>query len=246
MSILRFSKTNGFTLVELAIVMMIIGLLIGGILKGQEMLKNAAITATIKQISSYDGAMAAFMDKYGSQPGDMAMARARIPGCTDATNCQNGNGNSIIGTPVIPWNGSASGMATENTQFWKHLALSDFISGINPSYPGVAWGESHPAARLGGGFTAVYGSITNDVASMDGFQIRLQNCLVCGNVETDGGSLGTQPVSPSEAAKIDRKMDDGMPFSGFVRASVWGGNNGCEGTYDETITVKSCVMYFKL
>jgi prepilin-type N-terminal cleavage/methylation domain-containing protein len=75
---------RGFTLVELAIVLMIIGLLIGGILRGQELLKNAKVTATIAQLKSVDAAMTSFRDEYSALSGDMVNPGARIPNCSAA------------------------------------------------------------------------------------------------------------------------------------------------------------------
>ena len=66
------TKQGGFTLVELAIVMVIIGLLIGGILKGQELIKNAAISATAAQIKAFESAFVTFEDIYQAKPGDFA------------------------------------------------------------------------------------------------------------------------------------------------------------------------------
>ena len=95
------STTKGFTLVELAIVMTIIGLLIGGILKGQELIENARVTATIAQVKSYEAATSTFRDRFDALPGDMPSASTRIAGCN--TNCNPGTaagqgGNSIVGT----------------------------------------------------------------------------------------------------------------------------------------------------
>lgn len=245
---------NGFTLVELAIVMMIIGLLIGGVLKGQELIANARVTATISEVTSYQAATLAFQDQYSSLPGDMVNAQSRVPNCTAATNCVNGDGSGIIGRPTS-WQRDSTGTAVpeiETTMYWKHLLLSGFISGVaadaNAGSP--AWGETHPMASIGGGYhlqhtVAVAGS---------GHWLRLQNGIVHGGenvVPADGAGV----VSPLRAAQIDRKMDDGNPNAGIVHA--WGANNasGCgsrgatinnNAQYDETVTQINCYMVFSL
>lgn len=64
------SDIKGFTLVELAIVMTIIGLLIGGVIKGQQLMENAKVSAFIKQTSGYEAALQGFRDIYNYPPGD--------------------------------------------------------------------------------------------------------------------------------------------------------------------------------
>ena len=74
-------QEQGFTLVELAIVMIIIGLLIGGVLKGQQLIENAKVTATISQIKGFQAALNSFRDTYSAMPGDMRNATTRLSGC---------------------------------------------------------------------------------------------------------------------------------------------------------------------
>ena len=79
------SKPNGFALVELAIVITIIGILIGGVLKGQQLIEQARIAGTIQQMRDYKSAVIIFQTKYDALPGDMPDADKRIIGCNNCT-----------------------------------------------------------------------------------------------------------------------------------------------------------------
>ena len=142
---MRKSTTQkGFTLVELAIVMTIIGLLIGGILKGQELMQNARATATIARVRAFESAVTTFRDTYSAVPGDMANASQRLAGCTTQCNPAGGAGlagNNIVGS--LTWaNGGAwanqytaliaanAAVGAETTLFWMHMLLADLITGV--------------------------------------------------------------------------------------------------------------------
>lgn len=230
------NKQGGFTLVELAVVMMIIGLLIGGVLKGQELIENARITSLISQVKAYESATTTFRDTYDALPGDMPLATTRLAGC--AAPCANGNGNAIVGTAGgLGTNQSA--LNTEATQFWRHLLLADLITGVTTSGT-IAWGESHPAARLGGGFHAGHGDGgAGTDRGMIGTAVSLQTTVNA----TPGTTAGANPISPLRAAQIDRRIDDGEADTGSV---IGHGTADCQGTYDEQSDVQDCNLFFRI
>jgi len=161
---------SGFTLVELAIVMVIIGILIGGVLKGMEMRENAQITATIVQSKSYEAATILFFDTYNALPGDMVNASTKLPECT--ANCDPYRpkaGNMRIGNPA--WAASwynqvgysvslpATDEEAEAALYWAHLVKANLVTGLTGNVAdGVetAWGETNPAGKIGGGFVIGY------------------------------------------------------------------------------------------
>jgi prepilin-type N-terminal cleavage/methylation domain-containing protein len=260
-------KQHGFTLVELAIVLMIIGLLIGGVLRGQELLKNAQVTATIQQVKAYQGAWATFNDAYSAIPGDMVLATSRIPDCTAGNDCVNGDGNAMIGTTGTgtaagqPWIDIPNGIATENTQFWKQLALAHLISGVDPSSTTPEWGRSHPVAKMGAGFFINFSNFTglggtgSGTGAVSSHFLVLRNPISCSWSCGGGSSTGLCAITPLQAAQIDRKMDDGMAGTGSVIAVSASWMNGCGNPnsgingpsgYAETISDKACDMMFQI
>lgn len=249
---------GGFTLVELAIVITIIGLLIGGVLKGQEMIQNARVTATIAQVKSYHAAIETFRDRFDNLPGDITAAESRLPGCSAATFCYSGNGNSRIGVGAQPWQSIDATVASENTQFWRHLALADLISGVSNNGNTIAWGQSHPSAPIAGGFHVRLADFTPTYNNLTGTILVLRN-QSDGSWACGGGAAGAVPdcaIAPMHAALIDRKMDDGIGNTGYVHAgSANSFSNGCgipnsgvngETGYLETDQRRVCDMFFKL
>ncbi len=250
-------SSGGFTLVEIAIVMVIVGLLIGGILQGQKLIEQAKINRIIKDIESYRSAYHLFQKKYNAIPGDLAtvVAQSRIANCTAANFCAGGNNDGRIGVSV--GGGTRSSQAAnesvpriETTMFWKHLALADLISGINTSAPAAdaAWGETHPRTALGAGFIVMQVNTISGIAVQAPY-LRIQTQLV-GQHSTDPGTL---PLTPLMAAQIDRKLDDGVPRGGWVVGdnvdgmSDSGVGAGCEGWYYlESNDTQACFQLYKL
>lgn len=255
---IRVRREGGFTLVELAICLMIIGLLIGAIVRGNEILENARIIALIKQVNGYKAANIAFMDAYDARPGDMFDARNRVPGCNDGTFCQNGDGNGRVGIRIESFvnNENQSGAAmprAETSMFWKHLVLGGFISGINaagnPANP--AWGETHPDSKLAGGFSVMYFQGINSAVVHDkgaGHMLRLQSAPTSAGYSYTPGQ-DNMLLTAGQAAKLDAKMDDGLGDSGFVTADhedYCDGAGGGRYFTDWRQSYRGCVMYFDI
>src|SRR6266446_4458650 len=109
------NKNQGFTLIEIAIVLVIIGLLLGGILKGQELITSARVRNLISQQDGIKAAYFGFLDRCRALPGDYTQAQANIAGINGASPCGGGNGNGDGRiTPGAP--------AYENILVWEHLS----------------------------------------------------------------------------------------------------------------------------
>ena len=135
------SRQSGFTLVEIAIVLVIIGLILGGVLQGQTMIENAKYKKFVKEIDSYRTAYYTFQDMNQSLPGDMSTASTRL----DAA-AVDGNGNGLID------GGSCSADAEESCNVWSHLRYAELIPG-DPTVSGTA---SRPNHAYGGPVDSFY------------------------------------------------------------------------------------------
>jgi prepilin-type N-terminal cleavage/methylation domain-containing protein len=198
-----YRKQGGFTLIEIAIVLVIIGLLLGGVLKGQELITSARVRNLISQQDGIKAAYFGFLDRYRALPGDYNAAVPNIAGITGAcgngppANVGNGDGNGRI---------EATG--SEHVLAWEHLSKSGFING---SYT-----------------CATTESATTTPANP--FAVRLR--LIFDSVyHPTGGSgrhnLKTGGQVPSDIlAEVDRKVDDGSATAGTIRFSAYDGGPG--------------------
>lgn len=141
----KMKDNSGFTLVEIAIVMVIIGLLIGGVLKGQEMIKNAKIKRVVKTSDEIRAAVFTYQDRFGYYPGDDPLSRTHTG---DTGVYQGGNGNGQI-------------TAAEDQAVFEHLATVGLISGSASAFAAGTL-PSHP---FGGTYTLLYATIATKASN---------------------------------------------------------------------------------
>lgn len=123
----RYKGQGGFTLVEIAIVLVIIGLLLGGILKGQEMITQARVKNVINDFNGLAAAVNSYRDRYRMLPGDDNGAAARWGG----SSASDGDGNGVIAGTYF----SVASPAAETQLFWQHLRLAGFVPGSGTDQP---------------------------------------------------------------------------------------------------------------
>jgi prepilin-type N-terminal cleavage/methylation domain-containing protein len=259
-------SSAGFTLVELAIVMIIIGLLIAGVLKGQQLITNAQIAATVAQVKAFDAATTSFKDMYAVEPGDMTAAQeaARLPNCTAANLCLTaGNGDGkidVVATgAAIQFTGAAAG---EQLGFWSHLNATGLVTSIAPTNVaalGNVWGGDYPSSKIsGGGFDVGWNSGLAAVP-LSGLISAVLNATQSGTYlalhGTPNAAAGVGAADlflrPNYAKRIDTKVDDSSPNTGDILAAGAAGAANCvdvntqAGVYNEQLPNSLCALYIK-
>ncbi len=204
---------QGFTLIEIAIVLVIIGLLLGGVLKGQELITGARVRNLISQQEGVKAAFFGFQDRYRALPGDYASADTNI-NC-GATACKVGNGNGQIES------GAAGAIAHEETLVWNHLTAAGFLNGSYTFADSAATDLTTPKNPYSSFLDLEYDQLYGK-----GPPPKKHN-------------LKTGAQVPVEiVAEVDRKIDDGLPYNGAFQFSTWAGGGtapiGATSCVDET------------
>lgn len=199
-------RTNrGFTLIEIAIVLVVIGLLLGGVLKGQELITGARVRSLIAQQDGIKAAFFGFQDRFRALPGDYTAASTNI-NCSGG--CPNGNGNGRIEK-------GASGTPHEEIYIWAHLTAAGFLNGSYAATSTTSTVEdgntpkSPYGAHLQFAHDGVYGSGTSAAPA------ALKHNLKTGN-----------QIPVEILAEVDRKVDDGRPDTGAFQFSAYAPSGG--------------------
>ncbi len=253
---------KGFTLIEMSIVLVIIGLIIGGILKGQEIIDASRQKNFISQVDAMRSAVNTFADKYNGIPGDYDRAVARINGQT-----VNGTGDGIVGannttfaTTLSQVGVGASGAAGGNSNaqgevqlFFCHLSQAGLIGGSSGDCTAAAafFGGGSPLPALPysqSGMTVSYGL----VETADGLNDRV---ALWGRVHRGAAAALTAGasgvLSGRTMSQIDFKYDDGLPGLGTIRSAFAGTSAQCPiatgaSAYVATGEVPDCVALIEL
>jgi prepilin-type N-terminal cleavage/methylation domain-containing protein len=198
---------GGFTLVEIAIVLMIIGLLIGGMLRGQELITSARVRNIIDQKNAIQTAHLGFMDRYRMLPGDLTAAQAAIVG-----NGATGGG----------WGGDGGfTTALHSALYFQNLVAAGFLSCAN-------------CTALATGVASVANSPVNVFGGV--VRVGMESGTVAGTPASFYSSLGVAPVrlimstggsiDSAILKEVDLKSDDGLPGTGNLRFGNFDANAG--------------------
>ena len=237
---MQSERQQGFTLIELSVVLVIIGLIVGSIIAGQSLIRASQVQSASTDTQTYIHAVQSFQQKYNALPGDMANATSYwgIAGGTTSdpapynyssscyasqgtgTQTCNGNGNGQIADGVIS---STNTYANEELRAWQHLADAGFIQG---NYTGVAGsvgaldavpGTNVPQSRIANaGYTiSWYGVLSSNTNYFNG---TYGHVIVLSGRNSSTGTPVTPVLTTSEALSFDQKFDDGLPATGTILA----------------------------
>lgn len=210
---------RAFSLVELSIVLVILGLLVGGVLSGQALIRAAELRSIPNEAFKHQAAVLTFRDKYFALPGDMTNATqfwgiaggttgndttCKNTGSTTGRTC-NGNGNGLI---------DESNGAYEEMRFWQHLASAGLIEG---SYNGIG----------SGGGTSYVGTAPSSKANRNAYWVPYGYGFSPATTDSFGGDWGNAmelyeqasawlSLKPEDAWNVDQKLDDGIPYTGKI------------------------------
>ena len=215
---MQLTKQKGFTLVEIAIVLVIVGLLIGGVLKGQEMITNAKLKRMESDNAGLAAAMFSYQDRYLQLPGDDSDATARFDVYSSFTDEADGGGDGLIGLgddwdtivpSSLPWVAGTDDQ--ETSKFFGHLRASGLVPG----------GDGLDATRPSNAYGGLMGI-------QDGALEIVGHVIIFGGIE---GSI---------ARIIEARLDDGDPRTGRIQSDTPSATNGMDAgatsasaTYDE-------------
>ncbi|MES2207853.1 MAG: prepilin-type N-terminal cleavage/methylation domain-containing protein [Pseudomonadota bacterium] len=209
------SSGRGFTLIEIALVLTIISLLVGGILRGQALIRNTKIRTLYNQYKELVAAVTAYQERYHFLPGDdlQASSRFAVPVGAGLPPITNGNGNGLIddGDKLGAGGACTAGMTqNESCQALYHLRLAGIISGRD---------TVSPAHAFGGGLIISKGS-----AMIKDWNTPTSICY-----------LG---LTAEVARDMESSYDDSIAGAGVMR----GGNNYMTGSSD-ALAGSVCILF---
>ena len=206
-------KQSGFTLVEMALAMVVIGLLIAIVIGGAKIRDNAQTMDVIKQLTLYEASAIKFRDIYGSLPGDIVDPSARLTNCNAAPCNRAGDGDKSLDTAAATASyGGAITTSSERFVFWNHLLTAGLVTGYKGT-DDTRFGEGQPAADVLGGFRVTYYPFANyNSLSTSNFP----HLFVLSTA--DSAAYAGYTYHPCALAeRIDRKIDDGLTNNGHVQ-----------------------------
>jgi prepilin-type N-terminal cleavage/methylation domain-containing protein len=221
------SQQSGFTLVEIAIVLVIIGLLLGGILKGQELINSAKVKNLANDFRIIPTYIYGYQDKFKSIPGDDSLVASTHLAGTSPVGVLATTPAGKIGNGVIDGNWNSTTQTDEAYLFWQHVRLANLAAG--PTDPAAA--DYIPKNALGG-----------DVGISSAATAQLQIAGMNGSYQ-----ICSKGILGKFAIQLDTQMDDGNTGLGSIRAVADGAALGAAGvvttSIDPAASYTVCIVF---
>jgi len=183
---------TGFTLIEIAIVLVIVGVLLGAVLKGQELIQSARVRNLAATQNEVTVAFFGFRDRYRAYPGDYNLASTNLPNVA-ATSDGNSDGQILL-----------NGAMLESIAAWEHLSKAGFLTG-SYTYNATVSSATNPTNAYGVFLQLIFDNAFADAgAAAARHNIKLGNQIPVGII-----------------AELDRKIDDGNAQTGTFRFSAY-------------------------
>ena len=218
-------QQSGFTLVEIAIVLVIIGLLLGGILKGQELINSAKVKNLANDFRTIPTYIYGYQDKFKAIPGDDSLVATHLAGPPAATLATSPIGKQ--GNGVIDGNWNSTTATDESRLFWQHVRMAN-----------VAAGPTDPADPLYGPKNALGGDI--GISSAAAAQLQISG--MSGSYQ-----ICSKGILGRFAKQLDTQMDDGNTAAGSIRAVADGASLGTAATatsvIDDATSYTVCMVF---
>jgi prepilin-type N-terminal cleavage/methylation domain-containing protein len=212
-------QQRGFTLIEIAIVLVIIGLLLGGVLKGQELINSAKVKNLINDMRGTSTFVFAYQDRFRRLPGDDPAADTHVNGGTNATTPANSIGNGRINGA---WNSTTQ--TDESYLFWQHVRLAGFATGSSVTTAADYIPRNADSGPIG---------ITGDpvFTGAGGWPASYYVC--------------TSGIQGRYARQIDTTIDDGNTSTGSVRVlgDATGGALASSATFHQVLPANDAVLF---
>ena len=189
---------SGFTLIEIAIVLVIIGLLLGGVLKGQELINSAKVKNLASDFKNTPVFIYGYQDKFKALPGDDALATTHLTGATLATS------PGTVGNGVIEGNWNSTTITDESYLFWQHVRLAGLAPGST-----TAGAADYVPRNASGGAIGVTNAANTPIAGLKG------SYIICSDA-----------IPGKFAKQLDTTLDDGNTTTGSLMVTTAGTTTG--------------------
>jgi hypothetical protein len=216
----------------MSIVLIIIGLIVGVVLVGNDLIKSAQIRSQISQIEEFQTAVNTFKLKYNAIPGDISLSKAAFFGLSSAYSCDGGD-SGARSNGMIDGCFNKTAIDGESNLFWRQLGDARLVNGnfqhlkvfnpdwtYAPSVVGEMVARYLPKAKIGGNSSYIYvwgyGPSYLYPNKKNYFALTKMASLLFGT----GSPAAAASITPMQSYVIDSKIDDGLPQSGTIIAAA--------------------------